>query len=93
MWADLRKKTYPYAALSALIAGLMTHLFGWMNVLHNCDDIGQQAIGYGTGITSGRWLLSILGDGIQWLGGRVQYTVPEWYYYHRVNSAYSGIFR
>ena len=33
-----------------------------MNILHNNDDIWQQPMGYGAGITSGRWLLTILGD-------------------------------
>lgn len=31
-------------------------------MLHNNDDIAQLPFGYGTGITSGRWFLTILGD-------------------------------
>lgn len=55
------------AFLSACLVGLLTHLFGLVNVLHNYDDIAQQPQGYGTGVTSGRWLLSVLGDLAQWL--------------------------
>ena len=50
------------ALLAALAAGLLVHLFGLVNILHNNDDIWQQPMGYGAGITSGRWLLTILGD-------------------------------
>lgn len=50
------------AFLGAMAAGLTTHLFGIVNVLHNQDDIAQQATGYGTGVTSGRWFLTLLGD-------------------------------
>lgn len=52
------------ALLSALIFGLLTHLFGLVNILHNNDDIWQQPMGYGAGITSGRWLLTIVGDAL-----------------------------
>ena len=50
------------AALACAVFGLFTHLFGLANALHNIDDIAQQPSGYGTGVTSGRWLLSLLGD-------------------------------
>ena len=50
------------AAAAAFGSGLLVHLFGLVNVLHNYDDIAQQPRGYGTGVTSGRWLLSIMGD-------------------------------
>ena len=50
------------AVIAALAAGLLVHLFGLVNILHNNDDIWQQPMGYGAGITSGRWLLTILGD-------------------------------
>lgn len=57
------------AALSALGSGTAVHLFGLVNVIHNYDDIAQQARGYGTGVTSGRWLLSLLGDFCDAIGG------------------------
>lgn len=50
------------AIVACFVSGVVTHLFGLVNILHNYDDIAQQPKGYGTGITSGRWLLSILGD-------------------------------
>ena len=62
------------AALAAMICGCVTHLFGLATVLHNNDDIGQQPYGYGTGITSGRWLLSVLGDIVGENGGN--YNLP-----------------
>lgn len=73
-----RKKDYKTpewtAVRAALIAGTITHLFGLVNVLHNYDDIAQQPRGYGTGITSGRWLLSLLGDFVEINGGN--YNLP-----------------
>ena len=50
------------AALAALLSGLLTHAFALIHLLHNYDNILQQPKGYGAGITSGRWLLEILGD-------------------------------
>ena len=50
------------AALTAILSGVAAHAFGLVNVIHNYDDILQQPRGYGAGITSGRWLLEILGD-------------------------------
>ena len=58
----ITRTPFSQAAFSGLIAGLITHLFALVNVLHNQDDIAQLPGGYGTGITSGRWLLSLLGD-------------------------------
>ena len=51
-----------YAASGALIAGVTVHGFALFNILHNYDNILQQPRGYGAGITSGRWLLSLMGD-------------------------------
>ena len=48
--------------LGALISGVAVHAFAMVNVIHNYDNILQQPSGYGAGITSGRWLLEILGD-------------------------------
>lgn len=57
------------AVIGAAISGLLTHGFALVNVMHNIDDIGEQPYGYGVGITSGRWLLSLLGDFFRALGG------------------------
>lgn len=62
------------AVVAALVCGFVTHLFGLVNVLHNYDDIGIQPFGYGTGITSGRWFLSALGDLLCDLG--ISYNLP-----------------
>lgn len=50
------------AILIALIAGLLTHFFGLVNPIHNYDDVSVQPYGYGTGISSGRWFLSVMGE-------------------------------
>ena len=50
------------AALAALISGVAAHAFALVHLVHNYDNILQQPKGYGAGITSGRWLLEILGD-------------------------------
>lgn len=69
------KKTPPLTAfLSASVFGVFAHLFGLVNIMHNYDDIAQQPGGYGTGITIGRWLLSILGDFSDKIG--VGYNLP-----------------
>lgn len=62
------------AMLAALLCGTGTHLFGLVNILHNYDDIAQLPTGYGAGVTSGRWLLSLLGDLMDKLGGN--YNLP-----------------
>lgn len=62
------------AALASLCVGVLVHLFGLVNILHNSDDIAQQPSGYGTGVTSGRWLLSLLGDLVDKLRGN--YNLP-----------------
>jgi len=56
------------AGAAALCCGMATHMVGLVTMLHNNDDIGQMPYGYGTGITSGRWLLTILGDLMTELG-------------------------
>lgn len=60
-----RKSPEWTALAAAMCCGVVTHGFGLVTFLHNNDDIGQQPYGYGTGITSGRWLLTILGDFMQ----------------------------
>ena len=60
---------------AAMAAGVLTHAFGLVQILHNYDDIAQQPKGYGTGITSGRWFLSLLGDAAEKLGGNYNLLV------------------
>lgn len=49
------------AAIAAFICGIFTHLFALANVIHNYDDICMLPYGYGTGLSSGRWFLEVLG--------------------------------
>lgn len=63
------QKTPEFTAIvSALVMGYLTHNFALTNVMHNIDDIGNQPYGYGAGLSSGRWLLTLLGDSAQLLG-------------------------
>ncbi len=76
MWVkEMKQKPEGIAAAAAMGAGSLVHLFGLVNVMHNYDDIAQQPRGYGTGITSGRWLLSVMGDIAEWLGGNYNLTL------------------
>lgn len=62
------------AVLSAMIVGVITHLFGMVNILHNYDNVSVNPFGYGTGLSSGRWFLTILGDFTENLG--FAYNLP-----------------
>ncbi len=46
--------------ITTFLIGFATHLFGFVNVIHNYDDINSLPSETGAGLTSGRWLLSIL---------------------------------
>lgn len=61
--------------LAALGCGFITHLFGLVNVLHNYDDIWIQPMGYGSGVEIGRWMLTLMGDVVNWFGGGFILTV------------------
>lgn len=50
--------------ISALLTGLFAHLFGIVNVIKNYDNAYIYK-GYGNGISSGRWFLSIIGKGLE----------------------------
>lgn len=66
---DIFKKAEWMALKSTFIVGVITHLFALTNVLHNYDSVGLQPYGYGTGLESGRWLLSLLAwRAIDWFG-------------------------
>ena len=59
---QLKQSSAYKAAAGAMVCGVLAHSFGLVNVLHNYDNILQQPKGYGAGVTSGRWLLEVLGD-------------------------------
>ena len=56
------------AAISALICGLVTHMYAIVNTMHNYDDIAVQPIGVGSAMRLGRWLLEGLGALWRFLG-------------------------
>ncbi len=65
----LLKQPAGNAVIAAFVCGVVTHLYGLVNTIHNYDDITQLPSGYGTGVTSGRWFLSLIGDFFGSLGG------------------------
>lgn len=71
---ELLKKNEVIAAISAFITGICIHLFGLVNTLHNYDDIAVLPQGYGTGVLSGRWALTVFGNIINKFWGN--YNLP-----------------
>lgn len=57
----LKSPTYT-ATMLTFFGGLLIHIFGLVNVLHNHDSIYRVPTGYGTGVRSGRWFLTVLGE-------------------------------
>lgn len=51
-----------YAFFGTVVIGLMTHLYQFTNKLYNYDELANMPGGYGTGVESGRWFLTLLGD-------------------------------
>lgn len=48
--------------LSTVIIGILAHFFALVNTLNNYDNIRFNPSGIGVGVTSGRWLLSLIND-------------------------------
>ena len=60
---------YKWTIAGGLIGGGISHFYVLTNILQNHDSIAVQPLGYGTGVESGRWFLTVLGDLIGKLGG------------------------
>ncbi len=60
--------------LTTFAIGFTTHLFGFINVIHNFDDIANLPAGSGAGIISGRWFLTILDTLFTKIG--ITYNLP-----------------
>ena len=69
-------KKYRWTITGCLLSGVIAHGFTLVNVLQNYDNVFSDPTGYGTGIQSGRWLLSVLGNIFDWLG--LTYNLPFW---------------
>ena len=63
------------AAVSALVCGCLTHLYGLVNTMHNYDDIAVHPSGWGTGTISGRWFLDLLGKVFEYFCGNYNLTL------------------
>ena len=61
------KKTFLTTAGGALVFGMMAHLFVLTNVIVNHDN--ARIHGYGSGVTSGRWFLSVFGNFVNKIWG------------------------
>lgn len=75
---DLKKRIKQPAYSAAIIAfifGIAVHLYGLVNTMHNHDDINNQPSGFGTGVESGRWLLTMLGKYFQEATGNYDLTL------------------
>lgn len=48
--------------LSALMCGVLAHLYQFTNKNFNYDELGQTPAGFGAGVALGRWGLQLVGD-------------------------------
>lgn len=74
---DLKKRLNTpayFAMIVTFVFGIVVHLFGLLNTMHNHDDINNQPTGFGTGVESGRWLLTMLGKTVQRITGNYSLT-------------------
>lgn len=62
------------AAITAAAWGTLVHLYALVNNLYNYDNITVQPYGFGNGVTSGRWFLSVLGSICDYLN--MDYNLP-----------------
>ena len=70
------KQTPEYTAVvSALVYGMLVHLFALTNILNNHDNIASQPGGYGMGVDMGRWFLEVLGRLFDKVG--LNYNLPS----------------
>lgn len=67
----LNQKRHKATFISAIVTAVIAHGFALINVLHNYDNISVFMRGYGTGLSSDRWLLTLLGDWIKSTGGGI----------------------
>lgn len=77
LWNEKDWKNSPEfcAAASALVYGMLVHLFALTNLLHNHDNIASQPGGFGLGVDMGRWFLEILGRFFDKAG--LNYNLPS----------------
>lgn len=77
LWKEKDWKNTPEfsAVVSALVYGMLVHLFALTNILHNHDNIASQPGGYGLGVDMGRWFLEILGRFFDKAG--LNYNLPS----------------
>lgn len=59
-YKEYLKRAEWFAFSSAMMVGIFSHLLGLLNTFINNDDIRHQPEGYGAGVTSGRWAITIL---------------------------------
>lgn len=72
--AFLRSRESRVCYLATAIFGTLSYLYLFVNNINNNDMIASLPKGYGTGVTSGRWLLHLLGTLVDRIWGT--YNVP-----------------
>lgn len=65
---EFEKKRCFITLIASFIFGMFAHLFGIVNVIKNYDN-AYVFKGYGDGILSGRWFLSLIGDNLEKIWG------------------------
>ncbi len=68
------KQPFAVAVLSSFLLGFLIHLFGLVNIIHNHDDMCYFVSGLGTGVSSGRWVLTAIDIVLSTLG--LSYNLP-----------------
>ncbi len=56
-----RRTIFKYTFISSCLTGFICYLYFMANNLDNYDSIVNKPSGYGSGVSSGRWFLSVLG--------------------------------
>lgn len=70
----IKNKQIQWCFLSSVFFGILTYTYFFASNLFNPDSISNTPSGYGAGLTSGRWLLWLLGEFIGKVWGR--FNVP-----------------
>ena len=58
----IKTEKYGWTAAGCLLWGTLAHFYILTNILQNMDNAAILPTGFGTGLSSGRWLLTLLGS-------------------------------
>ena len=60
-WKQKIRRTEKAAFFTAVVVGLMVHLFAFTNKLYNYDELCNTPGGWGIGSENNRWFLEFMG--------------------------------